>query len=72
MCSGKHGLGKQFTVIPSEPGNFLINRKQTAELKPVACLTEICSDKWLCILFPPLCDQKVRLILWRMGFEEKK
>lgn len=50
MCNGKHGLGKQFTVIPSELGNFLINRKQTAELKPVACLTEICSDKWLCTL----------------------
>lgn len=58
MCNGKHGLGKQFTVVPSEFGNFLINRKQTAELKPVVCLTEICSDKWLCMLLP---------IMWPKG-----
>lgn len=54
MCNGKHCLGKQFTVIPSELGNFLINRKQTAQLKPVARLTEICSDKCLCTLLPTM------------------
>lgn len=58
MCNGKNGLGKQITVIPSELGNFLLNRKQKAELKPVAHLTEICSNKWPCTLL---------FIMWQEG-----
>lgn len=50
MCNGKNGLGEQIKVIPSGLGNFLIGRKQTAELKPVARHTEMHSTKWLCTL----------------------
>lgn len=52
MCNGKNS-----TVTPSDLDNFLITRKQTAELKPVAHLTDICSNKWPCYFFP-LCDQR--------------
>lgn len=45
MCNGKNDLGKQITVVPPEHGNFLINMKQTAELKPGTHLTEMCSNK---------------------------
>lgn len=55
-------IGKQITVIPSEHDNFLINGRQTAEWKTVACLTEICSDKWLRTLFFLLCDQTALMV----------
>lgn len=65
------GLGKHITVIPSEIGNFLINRKQTAELKTVPQFTEICSNNWLCRLLFILCPEG-QTGLMAEGFSEEQ